>query len=170
VFPASGPPGGAPTSPSGPPRYSDLVGGSAGPGPGPGLAQGQGLDLGQGLGPGPASSDVATEPAAPAPHPPKSRGLVIALIIAGVVALLAIAGTGFWLALDSAGNTFAVDSCVKQDGGAAVETNCSDQGAFRVVTKVDSQESCPDPNQPFVVLQRKGADDEVLCLRPANAK
>jgi hypothetical protein len=166
VYPSSAPPGG-PTSappPSGPPRYSDLVGGPSGPG-GPGGQGASGLA---------ESGDLATEqvapPAAPAPKVPQRRGLVIALIVAGVVALLAVAGTGFWLALDSAGNTFAVDSCVKQDGGAAVEANCSDQGAFRVVSKVDNQESCPDPNQPFVVLQRKGADDEILCLRPANAK
>jgi hypothetical protein len=115
-------------------------------------------------------SEGATEPVAAAPRPPKKRGLVVALVLAGVVALLAVAGTGIWIALDSAGSTFAVDSCVKQDGGAAVEASCSDQGAFRVVSKVDNQESCPDQNQPFVVLQRKGADDEVLCLRPANAK
>ena len=107
-----------------------------------------------------------------APAPRKSRrALVLSLVIVVVVFLLAVAGTGIVVALNNAGDTsFAVNSCVRQNGDQAVKASCSDSGAFTVVSKVDRQESCPDPNQPFIVLQHKGSKDEVLCLRPAGQK
>ncbi len=117
------------------------------------------------LGPLPGSDE-------PAGQPRKSRkSLVVSLVIVAVVFLLAVAGTGVVVALNNAGDgTYAVNSCVKRDGDKAVEASCSESGAFTVVSKQDKQEDCPDPNQPFVVLEHKGSNDQVLCLRPANQK
>jgi hypothetical protein len=119
-------------------------------------------------------ANVALGPLAGGGEPPprKSRkALVVSLVIVAVVFLLAVAGTGVVVALNNAGDgTFAVNSCVKRDGDKAVKANCSDSGAFTIVSKQAKQEDCPDPNQPFIVLQHKGSDDQVLCLRPASQK
>jgi hypothetical protein len=140
MMPASAPPASYP----GGPRYTDPVGA-------PG-------DLDGGA------------PGSPAPRKSR-RALVMSLVIVAVVFLLAVAGTGIVVALNQAGGTtFAVNSCVKQSGDQAVKANCSDSGAFTVMSKVDRQESCADPNQPFIVLQHKGSKDQVLCLRPASQK
>ena len=96
---------------------------------------------------------------------------MLSLVIVVVVFLLAVAGTGIVVALNNAGDTtFAVNSCVKQKDDQAIKADCSESGAFTVVSKVERQESCPDTNQPFIVLQHKGSKDQVLCLRPANQK
>jgi collagen type III alpha len=65
---------------------------------------------------------------------------------------------------------FAVGKCVKQSGGRASSVSCTTSGAFKIIDKVDQQDRCPDANQPFVVLQRSGTKDEILCLRPATEK
>jgi hypothetical protein len=149
MLPASAPPASYP----GGPRYTDLVGA---PGEQPPGRSPDELDSGA--------------PGAPAPRKSR-RALVVSLAIVAVVFLLAVAGTGIVVALNHAGDTtFAVNSCVKQSGDRAVKANCSDSGAFTVVSKVDRQESCADPNQPFIVLQHKGSKDQVLCLRPASQK
>jgi hypothetical protein len=110
------------------------------------------------------------EPGAP-PRRKSRRALVLSLVVVAVVFLLAVAGTAVVVALNNAGDTsFAINSCVKQNGDQAVKADCSDSGAFTVVSKVEKQESCPDPNQPFIVLEHKGAKDQVLCLRPASQK
>jgi flagellar basal body-associated protein FliL len=118
-------------------------------------------------GPPPVLAD-SPEPSAPAPRKSR-RALLLSLAIVAIVFLLAVAGTGLvvWLTRDT---TFAVNSCVKQSGDQAVKAKCSEDGAFTVVSKVERQESCPDPNQPYVVVQHKGANDQVLCLRPAAQK
>jgi hypothetical protein len=122
----------------------------------------------------PRYSDLVSMPGQAAPPVParkNRRPLVIALVVAAVLVLLAIAGTGVVMALNNAGaSTFAVNSCVKKDGSAAVKASCSDGGAYTIVSKVDRQEDCPDPNQPFVVLEHRGEKDQVLCLRPASQK
>jgi hypothetical protein len=139
------------------PRYSDLVSLPGDPPPPP-------------VPPAPLVGDQ--DPAVAQPAPRKSRrALVLSLVIVAVVFLLAVAGTGVVVFLNNAGDTtFPVNSCVKQDGAEAVKTSCSTSGAFTVVSKVDRQEDCPDQNQPFIVVQHKGAKDQVLCLRPTSGK
>jgi hypothetical protein len=148
-----GPPGsGDPHVYGQPPQFSDLV-----------THPGQESPPNVSLGPLPGSDE---------PPPRKSKkALVVSLVIVAVVFLLAVAGTGVVVALNNAGGgTFAVNSCVRRDGEKAVKASCSDSGAYTVVSKQAKQEDCPDPNQPFIVLQHKGSDDQVLCLRPANQK
>jgi hypothetical protein len=110
-------------------------------------------------------------PGSPVPPRRNRRLLFILLAVFAALIVLGVAGTIVTLTLNNAGGKgFAVNSCVKQDGANARETSCSDPNAFVIVRKVDKQENCPDPNQPFVVLERSGGKDEVLCLRPASQK
>jgi hypothetical protein len=105
--------------------------------------------------------------------PPKKsrRGLIALLVVAAVLILLAGLGVIITLTIDAnSSGSYAVNSCVKQDGKTAKKVDCSESGAFMITNKVDNPESCPDRNQPFVVLERNGAKDEVLCLRPASQK
>jgi hypothetical protein len=95
--------------------------------------------------------------------------LIIGLAVVAVLVILAAVGavvTGFF----SQSSSFAVGSCVKRSGDKAASANCSDANAFTVVSKVDKREDCPDLNQPFVVVDRRGGKTEVLCLRPASQK
>jgi hypothetical protein len=120
----------------------------------------------------PPNVSLGPLPGGDEPPPRKSRkALVVSLVVVAVVFLLAVAGTGVVVALNNSGDgTFAVNSCVKRDGEKAVKASCSDSGAYTIVSKQAKQEDCPDPNQPFIVLQHKGSDDQVLCLRPASQK
>jgi len=113
------------------------------------------------------TSDAGQDPAPPAPK--RRRGLLIGAGVAVVLLLLAAAGVVITMKLNSS-TTYAVGDCVQQDGSSAKKVSCGDQGAFAVVSKVDKQEKCPDPNQPFVVLKPDGGKEEVLCLRPAAQK
>jgi uncharacterized protein YceK len=116
------------------------------------------------------SPDAGTPYGAPPPRKSR-RGLIILLLVAAVLIVLAGAGAVITLTIDAnSGSSYAINSCVKQDGSNARKVNCSDPKAFVITNKVDKQDRCPDANQPFVVLQRSGAKDEILCLRPASQK
>jgi len=116
----------------------------------------------------PIEGDV---PVTPEPAPKSKRGLLIGLAIVVVVFLLAVAGPAIVVAISNAGSTnFAVNSCVKQDGDGAKSADCSDAGSFRIVSKVEKPESCSDASQPYIVLEKKGQKEQVLCLRPASQK
>jgi hypothetical protein len=109
----------------------------------------------------------------PPPQPPRKsrRTLIILLVVAAILIVGAGVGTAITLSLDAnSGSNFAINSCVKQDGTKAQPVQCSDPNAFVITNKVDKQDRCPDQNQPFVVVQRGGAKDEILCLRPANPR
>ncbi len=105
-----------------------------------------------------------------APPPAKSkRGLIIAIVVAAVVVLaLAAVGVTYFMSSQSSGNTFAVGSCVQKSGDKAVGTACTTSGAYQILSKVDSPSKCPDPAQPYVILQEQGKPDQVLCLKPAH--
>jgi hypothetical protein len=115
---------------------------------------------------GPNSQD---EPDAGGEPPRKSRrGLVIGLAIAGVV-IIALAAIAVVVSMSgNKSSDYAVGSCVKQSGDKAASVSCSDSGAYSVVSKTDSPTKCADQTQPYVVLQRSGSADEVLCLKPAH--
>jgi hypothetical protein len=84
----------------------------------------------------------------------------VVLAVAGVVLTVALSG--------SKSGSFAVGSCVKQSGSKATAVKCSEPGAYTVVSKVDRQDKCPDPGQPFVVVHHPGGKDDFFCLRPAK--
>jgi hypothetical protein len=110
------------------------------------------------------------EPGPGAPAPAKSkRGLIIGVVIAAVVVLvLAAVGVTYFLSSQSSGTTYAVGSCVQKSGDKAVGVACSASGAYQILSRVDAPSKCPDPAQPYVVLQEKGKPDQVLCLKPAH--
>ncbi len=109
------------------------------------------------------------EPAAdPGPARKSRRGLLIGLALAGVV-IIALAAVAVVVSMSgNKASDYPVGSCVKQSGDKAASASCSDSGAYSVVTKTDSPTKCADQTQPYVVLQRSGSADEVLCLKPAR--
>jgi hypothetical protein len=104
--------------------------------------------------PAPASS--------PEPKPERKGRLIIGVLV-GCVLLLAIAFGGLLLIDRIVGRTFAVGDCVKpsENQREAVAASCSDEGAFKVVSSVNSADEC-DKAQPYVQI-----DKEILCLQPA---
>jgi hypothetical protein len=112
----------------------------------------------------PGSGD---EPGDGQPEAKNRRGLIIGLAIAGVVivALIAVAVVAS-MSGDKSGD-YAVGKCVKQSGDTATSVACSESGAYSIVNKVDSASKC-DQSQPYVLLQRSGVADQVLCLKPAH--
>jgi hypothetical protein len=110
------------------------------------------------------------EPGPDGAAPAKSkRGLIIGVVVAAVVVLvLAAVGVTYFMSSQSSGNAFAVGSCVQKSGDRAVGAGCSTSGAYQILSKVDSPSKCPDPTQPYVILQEQGKPDQVLCLKPAH--
>ncbi|MFG1675231.1 hypothetical protein [Micromonospora sp. NPDC049282] len=113
------------------------------------------------------------EPQAEAPAPKVRNGRVLAAVLVAAVLILAVP-LGLLTLLGKingadkpAGFDPAVGSCIKQSGSTAVATNCGEQGAFTVVSKVDNKDKCADLSQPTVVLQG-GGTNRVLCLKPAG--
>ncbi|WP_370518285.1 hypothetical protein [Micromonospora sp. AMSO31t] len=113
------------------------------------------------------------EPKTEAPTPKVRNGRVLAAVLIAAVLILAVP-LGLLTLLGKiggddkpAGFDPAVGSCVKQSGTTAVAVDCGEQGAFTVVSKVDSKDKCADPAQPQVVLPGDGSN-RVLCLKPAG--
>jgi hypothetical protein len=95
--------------------------------------------------------------------------VLLAVLCAAVLLLVVPLGI-VWLATRSSGPSFDVGSCVRRSGSEAVAAQCTDSGAFTVVSKVDNQSKCTDPpGQPYVVVA-EGGKDKVLCLRPAAGR
>jgi hypothetical protein len=110
------------------------------------------------------------DPTADAPPAKSKRGLIIGIVIAAVVVLALVGGGIFWV-MSKNSNTatdFAINTCVKKSDSKAVSVACSTDGAFQIVSKVETVDKCPDKNQPYVVLQETGKPDQVLCLKPAH--
>ncbi|MEV4753853.1 hypothetical protein AB0J86_01870 [Micromonospora sp. NPDC049559] len=118
--------------------------------------------------------DAATEPKTEAPPTPKVRnGRVLLAVLAGAVLLLVIPLGTLWLLGKFGGGSDKgfnpeVGACVRQEGAKPAPANCSDAGAFKVVSKVSDKEKCADPAQPHIVVPN-GGDKSVLCLQPAAA-
>ncbi|MDG4803895.1 hypothetical protein [Micromonospora sp. WMMD980] len=113
------------------------------------------------------------EPQTEAPTPKVRNGRVLAAVLVAAVLILAVP-LGLLTLLGKingddkpAGFDPAVGSCIKQSGTTAVATNCNEQGAFSIVSKVDNKDKCADLSQPTVVLQ-DGGTNRVLCLKPAG--
>lgn len=114
-----------------------------------------------------------TKPAEP-PAPKVRNGRVLMAVLTAAVLILVVPLGLLWL-LGKTGDSDktpafnpAVGTCVKQSGEGAAEAGCGDQGAFKVISKVDNKDKCADPAQPHVVLPGNAAD-RVLCLAPATA-
>jgi hypothetical protein len=109
---------------------------------------------------------VGTPAAPPSARPAKSKkGLFIILAIVVGVVLLAGAATIGYIVM-SGGDDYPVGSCVRQDGSRPTVVDCSESGAFKVVSTVGSVDQCPDPAQPAIVLKDLGKSDKFVCLQP----
>ena len=101
------------------------------------------------------------------PAPKRKRGLVIALIVAGALIVLGGAAAVTFL-LVGGQSPYEVGACVKQQGSGAEIVECSSEGAYRIASIVDSEDKCPDPAKPVLVLTGGGAGREVACLTEAT--
>jgi hypothetical protein len=107
------------------------------------------------------------------PTPKVRNGRVLMAVLTAAVLILVVPLGALW-ALGKLGGSDkpafnpAVGSCVKQSGEGAVAANCDEQGAFKVVSKVDDKAKCTDASQPRVELPGNSAT-RVLCLGPATA-
>jgi hypothetical protein len=134
-------------------------------------------DLGR---PGPGRPDAPAQPtggwpyvgtpAAPPPAKPAKSRKGLFILVGSIVGVLLLVGAGaIGFLVWSGGNDYPVGSCVRQNGSSAVAVDCSESGAFKVVSKVQSVDLCPDPAQPALVVKELGKSDQVVCLQPAAA-
>jgi hypothetical protein len=104
------------------------------------------------------------------PVPQIRNGRVLLAVLCAAVLLLVVPLGIVWLATRSSAPSFDVGSCVSKSGSEAVAADCSADGAFTVVSKVDNQSKCTNPpGQPYVVVA-DGGRENVLCLRPAAGR
>jgi hypothetical protein len=110
------------------------------------------------------------EPETP-PTPQIRNGRVLLAVLAAAALLLVVPLGIVWLTTRSAAPSFEVGSCVRHSGAEAVAAQCTETGAFTVVSKVDSSSKCINPpGQPYVVVAANGGKDQVLCLKPVGQK
>ncbi|BCL14976.1 LppU/SCO3897 family protein [Micromonospora sagamiensis] len=107
------------------------------------------------------------------PTPKVRNGRVLMAVLTAAVLILVVPLGALW-ALGKLGGSDApafnpaVGTCVKQSGEGAVAANCGDQGAYKIISKVDDKAKCTDQTQPRVELPGSAAN-RVLCLGPAKA-
>lgn len=164
VSPGGSPPPGTPPSPGtfGGPQQQFPPGGEA---PGPQVPQQRG-------GPGP---DWGAPPE-PAPAEDSDRsgprtGVIVAVVLGSAAALVLVTlGAAFglsWLSQSSGDDTYQVGDCVVQEGSEARVTSCDQEGAFEIVSQVDSRDQCPDPTEPTIEI---GGDSPTFyCLASVAA-
>jgi hypothetical protein len=62
--------------------------------------------------------------------------------------------------------TYTVGDCVAQDGSAARPVECTEPGAFEIVSQVENRDDCEDPTQPAVEVA--GPPVRFYCLTPVS--
>jgi hypothetical protein len=124
---------------------------------------------------GPGDSGRSPEPDWSAPSGPSGgsssserkprRGLIIALILTAVVVVVGAGGYVGW-SMKNGDSDFSIGKCVQQRGSDAVIVDCSVAGSYEIKSIVDTDNGCPDANQPSLVLT-SGAEKKYACLVPA---
>ncbi|MEV4406813.1 hypothetical protein AB0J66_31960, partial [Actinoplanes sp. NPDC049598] len=122
--------------------------------------------------PGPESEQGKFDnfkPDAPAAKPETPHVRVFPILLAVVLGAIVLLGVVFGLVFLVAGGkdeaAMKTGDCVKQDGSAAVKTDCGGAGTFQVVSVVDDKGQCADPANPSVLTKIDGKS-QVLCLKP----
>jgi hypothetical protein len=169
------PPGRPDSHPAGPPPGPHQAGPHGGrfPGaPGPGAPEWDAQDQGW-QAPEQGRFDnfrPDTKDAEPEPVPQVRNGRVLLAVLTGAALLLILPFLIVWAVTRSSGDaSFEVGSCVKQSGTKAVAADCSEAGAFKVVSKVANKADCPDPTQPAATLPGNQGKESVLCLGPVTS-
>jgi hypothetical protein len=109
-----------------------------------------------------------TPPAKPETTHVRMLPVLIGVVIAAVLLVGMAFGLVYLISGRSNGGGFSVSAgeCVKQKGTDAVKADCSEDGAFEVVSIADTKEQCNDPGQPYVLNPTKDGKTQVLCLKP----
>ncbi len=125
--------------------------------------------------PAPAQPPAAAPPRGPSssfpapqvPDQPAVEGIsrlrVIGYVSIALLVVLLGAGALYYTARPEP-PTYKVGTCVREDGGKAVEAACSETGAYRIVSKVSDHAKCPNADQPYATLP----GGSVLCLKPKS--
>jgi hypothetical protein len=90
--------------------------------------------------------------------------LIIALIVTAVLVVVAV-GAYVGISLKKGDTDYSVGKCVSEGKTSVVD--CSEAGAFRIVSSVDSVNECPDAKQPWLVVVEPGGKTTYRCLAPA---
>ena len=110
-----------------------------------------------------------TSEAKPDPAPQVRNGRVLIAVLIAAALLVAIPLSLVWLITRPGDQTFdpAVGACVKQSGNTAVPADCTESGAYQVISKVEQVSQCDDPNAPHIQMPAASGREQVLCLRSA---
>jgi hypothetical protein len=107
----------------------------------------------------PAPANVAVIPAEP-----RSKGRILAYIAIPLV-IVALGVWALYYTTLPVATRPAINSCVKQNGAAAVKVVCSAPGAFEVVKSVTNSAQCPDYlNEPSIAYT-VGGKTTIYCLQ-----
>jgi len=66
------------------------------------------------------------------------------------------------------GPEYTVDKCVQREGDSAALADCSVEGAYRIVSVVDSQTQCEDARQPWLEVTEANGSKSYRCLVPVT--
>jgi hypothetical protein len=115
-------------------------------------------------------------PGVPAPKRGLGRGAIIGIVVVAVIVLVACVSGVFWFRSERTKDDYTAGKCIKREraDGAdkAVPIDCDNDGAYRILTRVDDSTKpkdgdCPaDTTVAFVNFNQK----YVLCLKPQRTK
>ena len=101
-----------------------------------------------------------------APQRRPRRGLIIALIVTAILVVVAV-GAYVGISLKRGATDYSVGKCVQQSGTQPTVVDCSVEGAYRIVSTVNSENECPDPKQPWLAVNEPAGSTTYRCLAPA---
>jgi collagen type III alpha len=87
-------------------------------------------------------------------------------VLGGIILLGVVFGLVFLVAGGGDDAAMKAGDCVKQEGSAAVKTDCGGSGTFQVTSVVEDKNQCTDPAQPSVLTTDGDGKSQVLCLKP----
>jgi len=92
------------------------------------------------------------------------------VVVLSIVVALVVIGGGAYIGLSyiKSGPEYAVDKCVQREGNTATLVDCSVDGAYKIVSVVDSQTECADARQPWLEVSESNGSTTYRCLVPAN--
>jgi hypothetical protein len=93
-------------------------------------------------------------------------GVIVTAVLGSAAALvlltLGVAAGLSWLSQPSADGGYQVGECVVRDGAEAKASGCDADGAYEIVSQVDSRDECPDQTQPTIEIS--GDSPKFYCL------
>jgi hypothetical protein len=96
------------------------------------------------------------------------RGLIVALIVTAILVVVAVGGY-VGISLKRGDTDYSVGKCVQQNGSKATVVDCSVDGAYRIVSTVDTEDGCTDAKQPSLAVTDPAGSTTYRCLVPATS-